>query len=213
MIFVHSWETGGEVETPTETPTFEETLEKYDTNKDRKISRDELPERMRNSFVDLDLDQSGAVDGREWEFYRARRAARNALLAVRHGGRGDLTGSNVVWSMQKFLPNVPSPLYYEGVLYIDKDGGILTGLDPATGKILKQARLTGAPGTYYSSPVAANHRIYIASAEGVVTVIDAGAKLNVLATNKLDSAILATPALVGGNIYVRTETHLYAFGN
>jgi hypothetical protein len=61
--------------------------------------------------------------------------------------------------------------------------------------------------------VAADNRIYIASAEGVVTVIDAGAKLNVLATNKLDGAILATPALAAGSIYVRTESHLYAFGN
>jgi len=71
----------------------------------------------------------------------------------------------------------------------------------------------GTLGYYYSSPVAADNRIYIASAEGVVTVIDAGAKLNVLATNKLDGTILATPALVGGNIYVRTESHLYAFGD
>jgi outer membrane protein assembly factor BamB len=71
----------------------------------------------------------------------------------------------------------------------------------------------GTLGYYYSSPVAADHRIYIASAEGVVTVLDAGPKLNVLATNKLDGAILATPALADGNIYVRTETDLYAFGN
>ena len=71
----------------------------------------------------------------------------------------------------------------------------------------------GTLGYYYSSPDAADNRIYIASAEGVVTVIDAGAKLNVLATNKLDGAILATPALAAGNIYVRTESHLYAFGN
>jgi hypothetical protein len=70
----------------------------------------------------------------------------------------------------------------------------------------------GTLGYYYSSPVAADKRIYIASAEGVVTVIEAGAKLNVLATNKLDGAILATPALVADNIYVRTERHLYAFG-
>ena len=70
----------------------------------------------------------------------------------------------------------------------------------------------GAPGYYYSSPVAADQKVYIASEEGVVVVLDAGAKLNILATNKLDGAILATPALVDGNIYVRTENHLYAFG-
>jgi outer membrane protein assembly factor BamB len=69
------------------------------------------------------------------------------------------------------------------------------------------------PGEYYSSPVAADNKVYIASADGVVTVLDAGGELKVLARNKLDGAILATPALVDSNIYVRTESHLYAFGN
>jgi len=71
---------------------------------------------------------------------------------------------------------------------------------------------SGAPGYYYSSPVAADNKVYIASEEGVVVVLDAGEQLKILATNKLDGAILATPALAEGNIYVRTENHLYAFG-
>ena len=213
MIYVHSWETGGEAETPTETPTFEATLEKYDTDQDARLSRDELPERMRNSFADLDLDQNGFVDRREWDFYRARRAARNALLAVRHGGRGDLTATNVVWSMQKFLPNVPSPLLYKDVLYIVKDGGILTSLDPATGKILKQARLTGAPGTYYSSPVGADGKVYTISLEGKVTVIRSGAQWEVLGVDDLGEDTLATPAIDGDRIYIRTRTRLYCFAN
>ena len=70
----------------------------------------------------------------------------------------------------------------------------------------------GVSGYYYSSPVAADDKIYIASEEGVVVVLDAGEKLNILAKNKLDGAILATPALVDGNIYVRIKNHLYAFG-
>jgi hypothetical protein len=60
--------------------------------------------------------------------------------------------------------------------------------------------------------VAADQKVYIASEEGVVVVLDAGEQLKILATNKLDGAILATPALVEGNIYVRTADHLYAFG-
>jgi outer membrane protein assembly factor BamB len=70
----------------------------------------------------------------------------------------------------------------------------------------------GSPGYYYSSPVAADQRIYIASEEGVVVVLDAGETLNVLARNKLDGGILATPALVDGTIYVRTDAYLYSFG-
>ena len=71
-------------------------------------------------------------------------------------------------------------------------------------------RTTGSPGYYYSSPVAADQKVYIASEEGVVVVLDAGEKFNVLATNKLDGTILATPALVDRNSYVRTENLLSA---
>jgi outer membrane protein assembly factor BamB len=80
-----------------------------------------------------------------------------------------------------------------------------------TGELLYSGRL-GAPGYYYSSPVAADNKVYIASEEGVIVVLDAGEQLKILATNKLDGAILATPALADGNIYVRTENQLYAFG-
>jgi outer membrane protein assembly factor BamB len=80
-----------------------------------------------------------------------------------------------------------------------------------TGALVYSGRL-GAPGYYYSSPVAAGDKVYIASEEGVVVVLEGGDKLNILANNKLDGAILATPALADSNIYVRTENHLYAFG-
>ena len=75
------------------------------------------------------------------------------------------------------------------------------------------ADVWGRLGYYYSSPVAADNKVYIASADGVVVVLDAGDTLKILATNKLDGDILATPALVEGNIYVGTKDYLYAFGN
>jgi outer membrane protein assembly factor BamB len=112
----------------------------------------------------------------------------------------------------KFLPNVPSPLLYEGVLYIVKDGGILTSIDPATGKILKQARLAGAPGTYYSSPVGGDGKLYTISLEGKASVIRVGAEWEVLATNDLGSEVLATPAIAEDRIYLRTRDQLYCFG-
>ena len=100
---------------------------------------------------------------------------------------------------------------YNGRLYTFQNGGIVFSRVAKTGELAYSGRL-GAPGYYYSSPVAADQKIYIASEEGVVVVLDGGEKLNVLATNKLDGAIMATPALAEGNIYVRTESHLYAFG-
>jgi outer membrane protein assembly factor BamB len=142
------------------------------------------------------------------QFY-ANNAAR--VMAVRPGSTGEVSQANIAWSERKGVPGVPSPLYYQGRLYTFQNGGIVFCRVARTGELLYTARL-GVPGYYYSSPVAADQKVYIASEEGVVVVLDAGTKFNVLATNKLDGAILATPALVDGHIYVRTENHLYAFG-
>ena len=131
---------------------------------------------------------------------------------MKPSGRGDLTKAGVLWSMQKFLPNVPSPLLYEGVLYIIKDGGILTSLDPGTGAILKQGRLPEALGTYYSSPVGADGKVYVASQEGKLTVLRAGAQWEALATHDFGDEIYATPAPLDDGLYVRTRSHLYRFG-
>jgi outer membrane protein assembly factor BamB len=211
MIYVHGWEGGGEAESPEETPSWEEALGLYDANKDGRIVQDEIDPKMQKSFYLLDLDGKGYLAPRDWEFYRARRAARNTLLAIRHGGRGDLTGSAVRWRMQKFLPNVPSPLLYRGVLYLVKDGGILSSVDPKTGAILKQGRLTGALDTYYSSPVAAAGMVYLISQNGIVTVLRAGTQWEVLRTIDMDEPVFATPAFVDDKMYLRTNRALYCF--
>jgi outer membrane protein assembly factor BamB len=212
-VYAHWWESGGESEQPAETPEFSEVLAKYDTNHDGKLSREELAAepKLFRGFYEIDLGQDGFLDDRDWNFYRAKRASRNLLIAVRHGGRGDLTNSNVIWSMQKFLPNVPSPLLYQGVLYIVKDGGIVTSIDPKTGSILKQARLPGAVDTYYSSPVGGAGKVYLFSQTGKATVLKAGAHWEILASNDMDEETFATPAPVGSRLYVRTRSGLYCF--
>ena len=212
MIYVHGWEYGGEAEAPTETPAWEEALGRYDKNKDGKITKDEVDLKMQNEFYLLDLDGEGHLAPRDWDFYRARRAARNTLLAIKHGGSGDLSRS-VLWRMQKFLPNVPSPLIYQGVLYLVKDGGIFSSIDPKTGEILKQGRLTGALDTYYSSPVAAAGKIYLFSQTGIGTVLKAGGQWEILASNDMDDPVFATPAIVDNKMYVRTRGALYCFEN
>jgi outer membrane protein assembly factor BamB len=167
---------------------------------------------MQRGFADNDLNSDGFVDEREWNFYRGRRASRNALLAVRTGARGDLTDSrNILWRMQKFLPNVPSPLLYRGVLYLVKDGGILTSVDPKTGKILKQGRLPNALDTYYSSPVAGAGYVYLISQPGKMTVLKAGGEWEVVASNDLEDECYATPAIADNFLYVRTRGALYCF--
>jgi outer membrane protein assembly factor BamB len=142
------------------------------------------------------------------QFY-ANNAAR--VMAVSPGSKGEISQTNIAWSEKKGVPGVPSPLFYNGRLYTFQNGGIVFCRVAKTGELVYSGRL-GVLGYYYASPVAADNKIYIASEEGVVVVLDAGEKLKILAANKLDGAILATPALVEENIYVRTESHLYAFG-
>ncbi len=92
-----------------------------------------------------------------------------------------------------------------------KNGGMVTCMDAKTGKQYYRRRL-GASSPYYSSPIVANDRIYIASGKGVIVVFEAGDQLQVLARNDLNEKIFATPAVIDNKIYVRTAGHLYAFG-
>ena len=103
------------------------------------------------------------------------------------------------------MPGVPSPLYYNGRLYTfpERRYRFLSGGKDRRAGVQRAA---GSTGLLLLIASGGRQKIYIASAEGVVVVLDAGDKLNILATNKLDGAILATPALVDGNIYVRTDS-------
>jgi outer membrane protein assembly factor BamB len=93
-----------------------------------------------------------------------------------------------------------------------KTGGIVTSLDPSTGRLLKEGRSAGALGDYYASPVAADGKIFLASLEGKVSVLKADAQWEVLNVNDLGEEIHATPALSGGRLYVRTRGAIYCFG-
>jgi outer membrane protein assembly factor BamB len=92
-----------------------------------------------------------------------------------------------------------------------KEGGILTSLDVRTGAIVKQARLQGAPGEYYASPVAADGKIYAISEEGKAAVIQAGAQWQTIRVNDLEDGCKGTPAIADGRLYVRTYSMLYCF--
>ncbi|MCP5113232.1 MAG: PQQ-binding-like beta-propeller repeat protein [bacterium] len=135
------------------------------------------------------------------------------LRAYKLGGEGDLTESNRLWTNTRSIPNVPSPLFYRGVLYTLKEGGILSSFDIKTGKILKQARVDGALGRYYASPIAADGKLYTVSEEGKVGVIRAGAEWEQITTNTMEDGTKSTPAIADGRIYLRTYSALYCFEN
>jgi outer membrane protein assembly factor BamB len=211
VIYVSGWETGGDTEPPPDVLTWQEALAKCDTNHDGRISRAEGPFKSEGSFHDTDLDRDGSVDEREWNFYRARKASQNNIVAIRAGGKGDVTDTHVLWRFRKSIPNIPSPLLYRDVLFLIKEGGIFTSLDPKTGAVFKQARLAGALGQYWSSPVAGDGKIYVSNQEGEVTVLKASPEWEILAINHLDDEIFATPAIDQGRIYLRTRGTLYCF--
>jgi len=194
-------------------PPFPEALEKLDADRDGKLSKDEIvDERAKARFDEyLDLDDSGFLEERDWAQFQSRRQGMNSLWAYRAGGKGDVTEANFLWKNPRTLPNVPSPLVYRGVLYTLKEGGIFTSFDLETGEILKQGRLAGAPGAYYSSPVASDGKIYAVSEEGKVAVIQAGRSWELLGVNALDDGTKSTPAIVDGSLYVRTYSALYCF--
>ncbi|MCS6851852.1 MAG: PQQ-binding-like beta-propeller repeat protein [Gemmataceae bacterium] len=136
---------------------------------------------------------------------------RGDTLAIRldENARGDLTASHVVWKKSRGAPFVPSGLCYGREYYLVDDNGMATCLDAATGELRWQERLGGK---FHASPVAGDGKIYFGSLEGTVTVIEASPKFNLLSRNQLGEGIIAGLALAGGNIFVRTEKHLYCIG-
>ena len=194
---------------------FERMLQWADKDKDGKISLSDLNENSSNRFMPAMLRRwagdDGALDAEEYG--RANKAVRGDLtfLAIGLGGSGDITETHVRWRLRKGLPQVSTPLLYDRILYLIKNGGIVTALDAQSGKILKQGRIREAIDKYYSSPVASDGKIYIASETGKVAVLKAAGEWDVLRVNDLGEDIYATPALAGGRIYLRTAEHLYCF--
>ena len=195
-------------------PPWEEFLQTYDKNGDGEVTMDELPADRRDYWRGVDANRDGKFTKEDWEIRKARNArAANLLIAVKPGGTGDISGTHVAWQYRQGLPYVPSPLFYEGRIYFVRDGGLMSALDPQTGEPFYAQERLGATGSYYASPVAADGRIYVASVLGKLSVVKAGgAKPEVLHTADFGERIIATPALVGKSVYLRSETKLWAFG-
>jgi outer membrane protein assembly factor BamB len=194
-------------------PKFEEGLATEDTNTDGFISRDEARDtRAKAAWQFIDLNADGKLDREEWEKYRALMTSENALLAYNLGDPGYPMAPKLLWKYQRAIPQLPSIVVYQGVLYMISDTGILTTLDPTTGQLFKQSRLRGASGSYLASIVAGDGKIFIASQSGIVAVLKAGEEQELLSANNLDEDIFATPAIDDQRIFIRTVSALYCFG-
>ena len=132
----------------------------------------------------------------------------NYTLAVRlDGGEGGLTGAHLLWKEKSGIVSIPSALVLGKEYYWVEDAGMANCLDAVSGARLWRERLGG--GRYQASPVAGAGKIYFTSVDGIVTVIKPGPKFEVLARNKLEENIVASPALSDGQVFIRTEKHLF----
>lgn len=137
-------------------------------------------------------------------------ARERPLLAIKSGGRGDITSSHRAWSTENG-PDVPTPVTEGTHFYIVRDNGVMFCLDAKTGAtIYGPQRLRS--GTYSSSPVLADGKLYISNEDGLTSVVKAGPKFEILAENALDDYILSSPAISDGQIFIRTAAYLWAIG-
>jgi outer membrane protein assembly factor BamB len=216
-IYVLGWAGSADFGQQKEIPPLEEVLSEYDKDKDGKLSETEavgpVDEGALKAWEELDLDRDGALGPRDWKAYQLKRSVVNSMQAIRLGGKGDMTETAVKWKYYKSLPNVPSPLLYNGVIYMVKDGGIVTALDAATGAVHKQGRLRDSMDRYFSSPVAADGKVFMSSEPGVVSVLRSGPDWEVIQANDMGEEIHATPVILDGRIYLRTKSALYCFAD
>ena len=135
-------------------------------------------------------------------------------LAIRPGGRGDVTRTHLEWSSPRGSPFVPSPILYRGQLYMVNDmASIVTALDAATGRLVWQGRLGVARREGFSaSPVAVGGKVFFTNDEGETFVLRAGPAFELMHVNRIAERILASPALVEGRWYMRTASRLLAIG-
>jgi outer membrane protein assembly factor BamB len=131
------------------------------------------------------------------------------LLAVRQGGHGEIGDDGVAWKVRRGVPTRPSPLLAGDLLFMVSDLGVASCLEAKTGKQLWQERLDGH---FSASPVCAAGHLYLADEEGKTHVLAAGPTFKEVAVNRLDAGCMASPAVAGDALYLRTKTHLYCIG-
>ena len=137
-------------------------------------------------------------------------AKHKPYLALRAGGRGDITSSHRAWIIDSG-PDVPTPVTDGKYLYIVRDNGGFLCLDAKTGKDFSPPQRL-KPGTYSSSPVLADGRVYATNEEGITTVVKAGPQFEILAENSLNDYCLSSPAISDGQLFIRTASYLYCIG-
>lgn len=229
-VLVAAWNKMGEPVLRPPFPSFEELLNQHDQNANQTIDQEEFPklwifhrplgaEAPQNGatvrFRSADQDADGEISQKEWQ----QQLEGLAELRSRYRTHGlisiDLESSGIVeeTSIQTLetrgIPEVPSPIFHDGYVYMIKNGGLLTCINVTTGQREYQIR-TGSRGTHYASPLIASDHLFTTSGDGKISVLTLGPNPKILSTNDMEDNVFATPAIVDGVIYVRTHHRLYA---
>jgi outer membrane protein assembly factor BamB len=141
--------------------------------------------------------------------YASRGYRSGPYMAIKAGGRGDVTSTQVLWRVPTGAPYVSSLLYYDGIIYMANDVGVLTAVAAATGERVWQERMDGV---FSASPVAGGGHVYFVSENGDTIVLKAGKAPQVVARNSLGVRAVASPALSNGQIFIRTDNQLFCIG-
>jgi outer membrane protein assembly factor BamB len=147
------------------------------------------------------------------------RAPERPLFAIRPGGRGDITlkegatsSDTIAWSRPGRGSYMPTPVAYQGILYVLANNGVFDAYDLQTGAEIYRERLTHIGSGFSASPVAADGRLYLTSEDGEMLVVAAGREFRLIARNNMGELLMATPALSEGVMYVRSAATLFAIG-
>lgn len=201
--------------------------------KDGKLTKQEIqafmgdkpiPEAFfRKTFDRGDLNKDGFLEGRELDIAflhpqnfagatfdtPAENAAAQAIMALRGGGEGDVTQSHLIWRhATRHTDHIVSPHVSGGRMFLIKEGGITTVFDTQSGEAVRKPQRVGRGGNYFASPVSGDGKIFIAGYNGVVVVLNDDANYEEIATNDMRESIVATPAISGKYLLIRTRSKI-----
>jgi outer membrane protein assembly factor BamB len=204
------WSYGGSNEF--KAPSFDDLLKEAGQEKLGHLTRDGAEKTaLKGHFDSADPNKDGKITRAEWdEQVKAMTDGKNVAFALKPGGTGDVTATHVAWTVTRGLPYIPSPLVYQGMMYLVNKAGRLSAFEAQTGKEVYFGENVGLNGIY-ASPVAANGHLYLCGLDGAVVVVKAGDKPQRVSAAELDDRIAASPAIAGNTLYIRTGKILYAF--
>ena len=208
-----SWAAGGEESERISVEPFSVIKQDVDKNGNGTFENDELPKGdIKQRFPQVDRNKDGSITEAEYEYFRSLfEQGQNSIVAIKPGANGEATDSHLLWKQRKLVPFCSSPVAFGDFVFTIKDGGIFACIDAKTGKHVKQGRASGTD-EYYSSPVVGDGKVFLIDEEGRLTVLSADRECRTLHTAEFGEKSFATPAIVDNRIYLRTNGHLYCFG-